>query len=157
MKTPAPFPSGQIASALASNEQTSAMLVRALVIEFTPSGEIIVGTFELPGKKIPCDWLESSDVNLSTIAPGDHVLVFRPANESDRGVVLGRISRYRPAPQENSAKPHIAIEAAESLSLKCGESSVELRKDGKLMILGKDVLARAKRTARIKGGSVGIN
>jgi hypothetical protein len=32
-----------------------------------------------------------------------------------------------------------------------------LRKDGKLMIRGKDVLTRAKRTNRIKGGSVGIN
>jgi hypothetical protein len=62
--------------------------------------------------------------------------------------------RHPPQPEEQH---HVVIEATEMLTLKCGESSVALRKDGKTMILGNDVLSRAKRTNRIKGGSVAIN
>lgn len=86
------------------------------------------------------------------------VLVWVPAPDAREGVVLGRVGAYEPAaPSTAPAKDHVTIEANESLSLKCGNSSIDLRKDGKLMVRGNDVLTRAKRTNRIKGGSVGIN
>ncbi len=132
-------------------------ITRGLVIELLDSGDIIVGV-TVPGeRKFPCDCLEGSDAPLSNLAIGDHVLVLCPESGTDRGVVLGRISRHRSASAKAPAKAHVAIEAAESLTLTCGESSLQMRKDGKLMVLGKDVLTRAKRTARIKAGSVAIN
>ena len=80
------------------------------------------------------------------------MLALRPS--ADRpGIVLGRIAAYSPA----QAPAHVTLEATESLSLKCGEASVELRADGRAMVKGEDVLLRAKGTQRIRAGNVAIN
>ena len=72
---------------------------------------------------------------------------------SGRGVVLGRVGRYVPPgpPKE------LELAATESLSLRCGEASLTLRADGKVMVKGEDVLIRAKGTQRIRAGNVAIN
>jgi hypothetical protein len=49
------------------------------------------------------------------------------------------------------------LQAAHTLSLQCGLSSIDLRADGKVVIKGDDVLVRAKGTKRIRAGSVSIN
>ena len=66
-------------------------------------------------------------------------------------------AKHRQPKLPPATQPHVLIEAMESLKLVCGESSIELHKDGKLLIRGNDVVTRAKRTNRIKGGSVAIN
>lgn len=78
------------------------------------------------------------------------------AGSADRGIVLGRIGKYRP-PEPAKPEAHVVVEATETLTLKCGEASVDLRKDGKVMVRGEDVLLRAKKTQRIKAGTVAIN
>ena len=91
--------------------------------------------------------------NGMTLAPGDQVLVLPPDAATGMGVVLGRVGRYEaPALQAS-----ITIEATETLSLKCGEASIDLRADGKVMVRGEDVLLRAKGTQRIRAGTVSIN
>jgi len=84
--------------------------------------------------------------------PGDIVLVLPPAG-GEPGIVIGRIGRYTP-PQPHA---NLTLEATESLTLKCGEASVDLRADGKVMVRGDDVLIRAKGTQRIRAGNVAIN
>ena len=86
------------------------------------------------------------------LAVGDSVLVTLLAGESG-GVILGRIGSYVPP----SALPRVTIDASESLSLRCGEASIDLRADGKVTIRGEDVLVRAKGTQRIRAGTVSIN
>lgn len=49
------------------------------------------------------------------------------------------------------------IEARRELELRCGKSSVTLRQDGKIEFRGTDIVSRATRRNRIKGGSVAIN
>lgn len=51
----------------------------------------------------------------------------------------------------------IVLTGEEEIELRCGEASISLRKDGKLIIRGAYVETRAKGTNRIKGGSVQIN
>ncbi len=51
----------------------------------------------------------------------------------------------------------VTIEAQEEVVLKCGEGSITLRKDGKIIIKGTHLLSRASGPNRIKGGSVQIN
>lgn len=97
-------------------------------------------------------WLESADNRGLRLVPGDQLLVAPPQGDAP-AVALGRIGRYTPpAPSD-----HVTIEATESLTLKCGASSVDLRADGKLMVRGDDVLVRAKGTQTIRAGSVSIN
>lgn len=51
----------------------------------------------------------------------------------------------------------IVLTGEEEIELRCGEASISLRKNGKLVIRGAYVETRAKGTNRIKGGSVQIN
>lgn len=99
----------------------------------------------------------------------DEVLVACAAEPGKPGVILGRVGPA-PAEQESPAaapfpvgepRPEtpreIVIEAGEELTLKCGEASIRITRDGKVVIRGEHILSRAKGTQRIKGGSVAIN
>lgn len=100
---------------------------------------------------VPCEVLHTGAPVL--FQAGDRVLVILPRAPGERGVVLGRLARYDP----DAIGRHVNLEASESMSLRCGESSIDLRADGKVMIRGDDVLVRAKGTKRIRAGSVSIN
>lgn len=52
---------------------------------------------------------------------------------------------------------NMVLEAKEQIVLRCGRSSVTLRRDGKIVIKGTELVSRASRSNRIKGGSVAIN
>ena len=101
-------------------------------------------------REFSCDVLEAAAA--LRLAVGDELIALLP-EEQGRGVVVGRVGRYRVA----LAQPNVTVEATESLTLKCGEASIDLRADGKVMVRGEDVLLRAKGTQRIRAGTVSIN
>ena len=51
----------------------------------------------------------------------------------------------------------LVLTASNELVLKCGESSITLKKNGKILVSGTNLLSRAQFSNRIKGGSVQIN
>ena len=51
----------------------------------------------------------------------------------------------------------VVIEGQQEIVLKCGEASITLKRDGKLILRGAYVETHAKGVNRIKGGSVKIN
>lgn len=51
----------------------------------------------------------------------------------------------------------VEVEAADELVLRCGQASIVLRRNGRVIIRGTYVETRAKGVNRIKGGSVLIN
>lgn len=104
------------------------------------------------GTRCVCDWLETAATASQALAEGDEVLV-ACGSPHFTAVVLGRIGRYR-AP---TVQARLTLEASETLTLKCGEASVDLRADGKVMVRGEDVLLRAKGTQSIRAGNVSIN
>jgi hypothetical protein len=102
----------------------------------------------------PCVVLCTSDAHALRCAPGDHVVFV--AGNGDTGIVLGRVG----APQREyvpDVPDELTLEAASQLSLKCGEGSITIRADGKILIKGKNLVSLALETNRIKGGSVAIN
>lgn len=124
--------------------------IRAELLALEEDGGLLVRTTD--GFEFQCDWLENSQNANIELEIGDRLLCM-PPSEHEPGIVLGRIGKYqKPQPQQN-----VTIEASETLTLKCGEASVELRKDGKAMVKGEDVLLRAKGTQRIRAGTVAIN
>jgi len=104
-----------------------------------------------PGLLIECHVLRIGGPTFE-LSIGDSVLVAWPGQGYNgcAGVVLGRIG-------DSTAPASLVIEATESLTLKCGDASVDLRADGKVMVRGDDVLIRAKGTQRIRAGNVAIN
>jgi len=124
--------------------------LRVELINTDEDGGLLVRTTD--GLDFKCDWLETSQNANIELQPGDRLLCM-PPTEQELGVALGRIGKYqKPQTQQN-----VTIEASETLTLKCGEASVELRSDGKAMLKGEDVLLRAKGTQRIRAGTVAIN
>ena len=51
----------------------------------------------------------------------------------------------------------LVLDAKEEITLRCGKSSVILRKDGKVVVKGIRLISRASETNKIKGASVKIN
>lgn len=51
----------------------------------------------------------------------------------------------------------VLIEGRDEIVLKCGEASITLRRDGRVVVKGKAVETRATGINRIKGGAVEIN
>lgn len=135
---------------LPTDAQRWGMPARAHVIVIGAEGVIHVET--LAGDRYCCDWLDTGPGQHRALMPGDSVLVVPPAG-GQAGCVIGRIGAYR-APVVPTS---LVVETTESLSLKCGEASIDLRADGKVMIRGEDVLVRAKGTQRIRAGTVSIN
>ena len=70
-----------------------------------------------------------------------------------------RADRGRAAPPVDARVDgkRVVIEGQEEVVLKCGEASITLKRDGKLILRGAYVETHAKGVNRIKGGSVKIN
>ena len=51
----------------------------------------------------------------------------------------------------------VTIEADREILLKCGQSSILMRKDGKIVIKGEQIVSRAMQTNKIKGACVQVN
>jgi len=49
------------------------------------------------------------------------------------------------------------ISSEKEILIRCGEASIHLRKDGKIIIKGKDILSRARGNHDIKGGMINLN
>jgi hypothetical protein len=70
-----------------------------------------------------------------------------------------------PQPEPEAARPteahvdgkRVVIEGQDEIVLKCGEASITLRRNGKVIVKGTYLESRATGTHRIKGGSVEIN
>ena len=52
---------------------------------------------------------------------------------------------------------HVHFEGAESITLRCGKSTLQLRRDGKILIRGTHILSRSSGPNRIKGASINLN
>jgi hypothetical protein len=51
----------------------------------------------------------------------------------------------------------LIFDANREILLRCGASSILLRRDGKVVVRGKNVISRAKVSNRIRGGSIRLN
>jgi hypothetical protein len=132
--------------------------VRGQVLELSESGEILVAVSATEPFRLWCDYLQTTDFPAVTLQVGCPVLVSLPQNANEKGCVLGRIGPYRqPELPEPADTRKVVVEAQQELELRCGEASVTLNAQGQILIKGTDVVSRAKRNQRIKGGSVQIN
>ena len=123
---------------------------RGVLEGIRPDGRLRV--LQVDGVLCDCDWLDSGARPNPELAAGDTVL-YLPADAAGPGVVLGRLGLYRP----DQVPQVLSLQASESLTLRCGEATVDLRANGQVLIRGDDVLLRAKGTQRIRAGTVSIN
>ena len=98
------------------------------------------------------------------------VLLVFEAERSDQPILVGVLDRpvsEAPAtPGEGDVAPpkearvdgqRVLLEAHDEIELRCGEASIILRRNGRVVIRGVYVETRSRGVNRIKGGSVQIN
>jgi hypothetical protein len=147
-------------SLLASGQQLARAVVEsvaehtAIVLVRLPAGGTETRTCDLlvTGAGVP-------------LAAGDTALVWwDETGRGARGVVLGRVGASsavsrQPVDQRarGSVPETLLLEAKNELTIRVGGGSITMRKDGKILIKGRDLVSHAQRVNRIKGGSVAIN
>lgn len=154
------------------------MLAMEMLAEATRAGGIARGTVESVGedavivrvadaggaRSVPCEVLHGAG-GAPVLAAGARVLVWLD-QPGHRGVVLGAVgapsavAAARPAADGVAAAgvpDELVVEARSGLTLRCGDGSITIRADGRILIKGKDLVSHARRVNRIKGGSVAIN
>jgi len=130
----------------------------ASVIELTEHGDVGVVVPGDPPLRLRCDVLHTADRPTLTLSLGARVLVLLPAAGEDRGTVLGIVAPYEtPLPLPGGAPAELRLEARERLEIRCGESALTMDAEGRVLVKGKDIVTRAKRTQKIRGGTVHIN
>lgn len=144
-----------IAEFVAETAAEARMMVRARVRAVGKDGRVLC---EWEDGILACQMLQTSDSPAPSLAAGDTVLVWFCDADCEEGIILGRIGpRRTPAPRAETKPDELVIEAKKQITFRCGEGSITLRGDGKVLIKGKDLVSHAKRMNRIKGGAVAIN
>jgi len=90
---------------------------------------------------------------------GAKVLLTFERGDPTLPIVLGRVhDRVRAKGRVLHLKASsVMLEAEERLSLQCGEGRVEIQRDGKVLLRGKDIVSRAARTNKVQGATVRMN
>ncbi len=104
-----------------------------------------------------------------TRAVGEQRAALLLFEEGDPGrpIIVGLLHDQMPTKTPTTVDPQkveveadgkrVEVEAADELVLRCGQASLVLRRNGRVIIRGTYVETRAKGVNRIKGGSVQIN
>jgi hypothetical protein len=135
----------------------SGSVQRAVVIEISPAGRVSVETPGDPPAEFWCDVLQTGSSAGLELKPGMVVLVVMPTTEDGAGCVLGAVGPYCPPAKPAATPERTIVRAEKELVLECGESSLTMTAEGKVLLKGVDVTSRARRSQRIRGGSVHIN
>jgi uncharacterized protein (DUF2345 family) len=99
-----------------------------------------------------------SCVALHACDVGKDVVVVFDTNRPDSPIVLGVIQPVGADAMEVTVDDkHVAFTAQERLTLRCGNASITLDRDGKIVIRGAQVVSQASGVNRIRGGSVELN
>lgn len=93
------------------------------------------------------------------------VLLLFEEGDPGRPIVVGLLRDELPRAEPAVTTPvvveadgrRVEVEAADELVLRCGDASIVLRRNGRVVIRGTYVETRSKGVNRIKGGSVLIN
>lgn len=127
-----------------------------------------------PGGAVPARSIVPMDEKVTEAAVKSRqgaVLQFEDGNPA-LPVLMGLLQATSPtplldallsAPPETAPKvahvdgKRVVIEGKDEIVLRCGEASITLRRDGKLLLRGTYLETRASGTHRIKGASVQIN
>ena len=87
---------------------------------------------------------------------GDQVLV----TPTELGmIIIGRLRQNNeyPLPRQQQQDGNLSLEADQSLSLRAGQSRIEIHADGRIVINGKNILQIANGPLKLQGATIALN
>ncbi len=118
------------------------------------AGVIVAGE---PPMRLRCHVLRTADRPTLTLSLGARVLVLPPPAGEEFGVVLGLVAPYESPRADEGLPAKLELAAEDAIELRVGQSSLTMTADGQVKLTGTDVTSRARRTQKIRGGTVHIN
>jgi hypothetical protein len=138
------------------------------VLGVDPSGAPLVDFADNPFGPLPARSIMTIQAEMLNVER-DALLAFADG-DLQQPIIVGLIQDQPVCPTPNIGKcapqsplevsadgQRMVVTAYTELRLQCGESSITLRRNGKIVIQGQYILSRAKVCNRIKGGSVQLN
>lgn len=131
---------------------------RATVEEVLKDGSVLVRT-SAGARFVCCE--TALPPGERRLRPGAVVVAIPPDTAGGSGVILALIhdlrARHEGEDDADTTPNSLVLEARDELVLKVGDGSITIRKDGKILIKGQDLVSHARRMNRIRGGAVSIN
>jgi hypothetical protein len=133
-------------------------------VDWSPAGDPRV---DFPGNELgPRVARRTNNVTPSDLRAADQLELLLAVTE-DEVVILATLAPVQ-HPAESGAEPalpstvhvdgqRVEIEGRDEIVLRCGQASLIMRRNGRIVLLGTYVETRSKGINRIKGGSVQIN
>ena len=143
-----------------------------ILVGLSESGDILVeveGVGERPARLLA--GVERGEIGRNENVGREVLMVFEKGNP-DRPIIIGlmedkldEILSLQDKGRENHRSPlavkvdgeRLLIQGKEEIVLQCGQGSIILKKDGKIILKGTNILSRSAGLHRIKGGTVTIN
>lgn len=125
--------------------------ITATLVGFNGNGVPLV---EIPGE--PCLTARSC-VPLDGTHVGRLVVLLPDERHPESPIVIGVIHSPAKKVELIADGQKVTVRADESITLSCGEASITLSRDGKVVIRGKHIVTHASCVNRIRGGSVELN
>ena len=159
----------ELGSFLYALDASSAPLTVGHIVEVAPDGGASV---DFAGNNSgPIRARSLIVVSPDSLLEGLPILLAFEGSDFARPIILGFVHDRLHAPGADGKdlaldeRPdHIAVDgetveiaAKKEIVLRCGKSSIALRKDGKIIVRGTKILSRATEVNKVQGGSVRIN
>jgi uncharacterized protein DUF6484 len=110
--------------------------------------------------------LSEDEMRAAALAHCEALIVFE-SELPDRPIVVGLLAQPKTGLEVSEAEAgqidarvdgrRVTLDARDEIVLRCGEASITLRRNGRIVVRGTYVETRARGVNRIKGGSVQIN
>ena len=140
--------------------------VSGKLLGFTADGAPLVACAPHGNEPILARTLVTISENEARSAIGSAVLLAFEDSDPNRPIVIGLIRDRLIGRSDNINAAsrevlvdgkRVVIHADQELLLRCGQSSLSLDKNGRIILRGVDLVSRAAETNKIKGASVHIN
>ena len=130
--------------------------IDGVVIGFDSGAPLVV----FPGNPKETAIAAPSLTELASDEIGAEVALLFQDGDPGRPLVVGRIVepvRRVSSPQITRDGERVCIVGEERIELRCGEATILMEKDGRIIIRGTYVTTQASATNRIRGGSIDLN
>ena len=131
----------------------SGIVIGKIVTIDTTGSPIVDFPCNSNGKPIPA----KAVLEINKSHTGREVALMFEGNSVEKPIIMGLMHVPDKTVKILSDGKSEIITAEKELLLQCGESSILLKENGKIVIKGLDIISRARRNNKIRGGSVRLN
>lgn len=131
---------------------------RGRVVRIDSEGRLFVDFQRNPSGPVEAK-LAVGEIELARVVEGAEILLVFEDNDVAQPIIIGTVRDRLPSNgiEISIRGRRFIVDSDEEIELRCGEAMLRITREGKVIVLGNDVLSRARRRNRIKGGTVNIN